>query len=754
MEQNYLNPLISVIIPAYKVARYIDECLESVVAQTHSDFEVIIVVGKSSDNTLKKCREWEERDRRIRVVLQDGKGLGSARNQGIRLAKADLIAFLDGDDWWAPAMLEKMYAKQREKNYSLVICDRINVVYHKNGTVKDSWRLKQAAMEYEASSVRENKWLINDIQISVNDKLYRKSIFYDYDIWQPDCYGEDRAIMHYLIAKCRSIGKVKEPLYFYRADRIGNSVNDPAVYKTTVDCMRHILSLFERDGIYEEFREQLNYIFSIVANTGINMLNRPAVGKDFAREEYIDKIRQFISEHVRQPRVSIVMPSYNVRGYIGKCLESVMSQTIYDIEIIVVDAFSTDGTREYVEKCMERDPRIRLIDDVKGSCGYAYNAGIDAALGEYIGFVETDDYVENDMFETLYTTAKEYDLDFVKSNFFHFIEDENGKEIKRWQKVLPWFFWQFYNQVIDKNQLPELPIYDGQIWTGIYRRTWLKENNIRLNESKGAAFQDHGFLWQAMGRANTGMYLDRFFYHYRKDNAGASMKNTRAMLIDLKELYFIEKQIDSLIEEEPDWGRAFYRKLVGIVHYRLGQYIMVGGSRTREIMECLSGFKALINKGQDRGLFDEQLLDAWDLADWKLMEKSMEGYYDYMEVMANSIKNRLNEIIKKAEKAKEIVVVGQGDNGILLYWILASHGLSGKIVTYADNNPRKMGDELDAFVDSIDIKRATRRHRRALYFLCNRDYATEIYRQLQHEGISKDNIYIYKNAFPGWAVWL
>lgn len=755
--KKFADAKISVIIAAYQVENYIDECLKSVVAQTFKDFEVLIVVGNSRDETLKRCRAWENKDRRMRVILQQGKGLGSARNQGIREAKADLIAFLDADDWWDPTMLEKLYTKQREKDYSLVICDRYNVYFNEDGTFREKEWLKEPAMEYDAESVKEEKSLLTDIEVSVNDKLYKKELFYEFDIWQPDCFGEDRAVIHYLIAKCQSIGKVPEPLYYYRAGRLGNSVGNPAVYKTTAECMEHIWNLFVKDGLEEKFKEQLDYIFMEIARIGMEGLSYPAIGKDFSRRKYKSEIQAFLFEHVstHQPKVSIVMPSYNVGKFIEQCLESVMNQTLPDIEIIVVDKFSTDGTREYIEKCMECDARIKLLDDVKGSCGYAYNAGIDAARGEYIGFVETDDYVEPEMFATLYEEAKKHDLDYVKSNFIHFISDAEGNEISRYQKVLPGHLhWVYEGHIIDKHEMPELPIYDGQIWTGIYRKEYLTENNVRFNESKGPSFQDHGFQWQAIGNAVTGMYLDKYLYHYRKDNAAASMKNPKAMPIDLAELYYIREKIAPIVAEEPDWACAFYRKIVSIMHYRLAQYIMGGGEKNESIMECLAGFKALLEEGERQGFFDDHLLESCDLTDWKLLKASLDGYYSYMEIMAGSVKESLEEILAKAEKAKKIVIAGQGDNGILLYWILANHGLNGKIVTYADNHPREMGDGLGAFVNSISIETAAHRYRGATYFLCNRDWAPTIYRQLVDLRIPKENVCIYKNAFPGWAVGL
>ena len=112
-----------------------------------------------------------------------------------------------------------------------------------------------------------------------------------------------------------------------------------------------------------------------------------------------------------QPKVSVVMPSLNVALYIRECIESVLNQTLKDIEIICVDAGSTDGTLEILKEYADKDPRISIINSDRKSYGYQMNLGMDAAAGEYMGIVETDDIADFDMFETLYNAAKADDLD-------------------------------------------------------------------------------------------------------------------------------------------------------------------------------------------------------------------------------------------------------------------------------------------------------------------------------------------------------
>ena len=92
-------------------------------------------------------------------------------------------------------------------------------------------------------------------------------------------------------------------------------------------------------------------------------------------------------------KVSIIVPTYNVAPYIAECMDSLIDQTLEEIEILCVDAASDDGTREVLEAYASKDSRVKILDDIMHSTGYAKNIGIDAAQGEYIGIVESDDYV-------------------------------------------------------------------------------------------------------------------------------------------------------------------------------------------------------------------------------------------------------------------------------------------------------------------------------------------------------------------------
>ena len=124
------------------------------------------------------------------------------------------------------------------------------------------------------------------------------------------------------------------------------------------------------------------------------------------------------------PSVSIVVPIYNVEKYLKQCLDSIISQTLKDIEIILVNDGSKDGSLKIIKDYAARDNRIKVVDKANTGYGNSMNIGLSKATGKFIGIVESDDYIEPDMFETLYNLAVRDKLDVARSEFFYYTSKE------------------------------------------------------------------------------------------------------------------------------------------------------------------------------------------------------------------------------------------------------------------------------------------------------------------------------------------
>ena len=129
-------------------------------------------------------------------------------------------------------------------------------------------------------------------------------------------------------------------------------------------------------------------------------------------------------------KVSIIIPTYNVEMYLVECMESVVNQTLKDIEIICINDGSTDGSLEILKSYAQKDDRIVLVDKENGGYGIGMNIGLDKATGEYIGIVEPDDFIPLNMYSDLYEKAVENDLDFIKADFYRFKRDSETEDME------------------------------------------------------------------------------------------------------------------------------------------------------------------------------------------------------------------------------------------------------------------------------------------------------------------------------------
>lgn len=256
------------------------------------------------------------------------------------------------------------------------------------------------------------------------------------------------------------------------------------------------------------------------------------------------------------PKVSIVIPTYNVENYLHECMESVVNQTLRDIEIICINDGSTDGSLEILRKYADRDERVILIDKKNEGYGVGMNTGMDIATGEYIGIVEPDDFVPLTMYEDLYNIAKENELDFVKADFYRFTRDERTGKLNLVYNRLD-SSGENYNQVICPFEKPYVTKFIMNTWSGIYRRQFIEEHHIRHNTTPGAAFQDNGFFWQTFMYAKRCMFLDRPYYMNRRDNPNSSVKNKEKVYCMNIEYDFI-RDIFMQKENEKLWDRFKY----------------------------------------------------------------------------------------------------------------------------------------------------------------------------------------------------
>lgn len=249
-------------------------------------------------------------------------------------------------------------------------------------------------------------------------------------------------------------------------------------------------------------------------------------------------------------KVTVIIPVYNVEQYLEECMDSVIRQTLKELEILCINDGSTDHSLEILERYAKEDARIRIISQENGGYGKAMNQGLSAATGEYIGIVEPDDYVPIDMYEALYEKAKDNDLDFVKADFYRFVTAENGNKELFYNHLS--LNTEDYNHVFNPSETPEAIRFIMNTWSGIYKKTFLDAYQIRHQETPGASFQDNGFWFQTFIYAKRAMILDTPYYMNRRDNPNSSVNNREKVYCINQEYDYIK---DILMKDPKLWER-------------------------------------------------------------------------------------------------------------------------------------------------------------------------------------------------------
>ncbi len=257
-------------------------------------------------------------------------------------------------------------------------------------------------------------------------------------------------------------------------------------------------------------------------------------------------------KQLKQAKVSILMPSLNVAEFIRECMDSVMNQTLEDIEIICIDAGSTDGTLEILYEYEKQDQRIHVIVSDKKSYGYQMNLGLDVARGEYIGIVETDDWVEPDMFENLWKAAKQNNVDIVKSNYYwYYTKPEVINKLFENLSKCP------YEKKFSPQDVLQPLAMTPSIWSGIYRHKLIKDNRIRFNETSGASYQDTSFHFMVFTVAQSAYFLNKYCLHYRRDNETSSVNTGGKVYCITDEMHYYEKFLETHPEAKSSHIKQF-----------------------------------------------------------------------------------------------------------------------------------------------------------------------------------------------------
>ena len=557
---------VSIIIPVYNAEKYLGKCLESLLSQTLQEMEIICVDDGSSDGSPEILKRFQERDGRVRILTQENQYAGAARNNGMKEAQGEYLLFLDADDFFENTLLEKVYnqGKKMEADIVLFGAKQYN---DKTGIVSPaSWYFKRDALPRENpfSGKTENTDVFAIVTPAPWTKLFRREFVEKQGLsFQGLQNSNDVYFVLTALALAEKITYVDEELVFYRVGMKGSLQGSKSLHPDCfIEAYAGVYHELQRRGIYERYEEGfMNILLSGCAHnlrtvTDWELRRRicermaepefAEMGLMERREEYFRRKEDFVfvngilnafeweAQHQKRllptepviirkaendigiPRVSVIIPVYNVEKYLRECLDSIVNQTLREIEIICVDDGSTDGSPEILREYGEKDCRITIISQENRGISSARNHGADIASGEYFYFMDGDDILERDALSRLYQLSEEKSLDVLYFDGESFFETEELKEIKK-NYITYYARKGDYSRVMTGPQMLHEMIamdeYRSSLCLQFISSVHYRQENLRFEE--GIIGEDNIFTFQCIMPAHRVYHMKEAFFHRR-----------------------------------------------------------------------------------------------------------------------------------------------------------------------------------------------------------------------------------------------
>lgn len=384
--------MVSIIMPVHNAAPYLNKCINSVLRQTVSDFELLIYDDASTDMTKVLCDAFAQKDDRIKVThVQQKSKIASLRKLGISEAEGEWIAFVDADDYVEPEYIECLLKMTQNDEGVVAVCGYFKEYanesleyadYHEGIYVGDSLEnFKADGMLNDSQNKKADCSPMLWNKLFAADLLKKCASFLDDELE----HGEDSVLAYGAMLTAQKIAITERPLYHYRQ---------------------------RRDSLMRQNKA------NAVIEAELLLKNLKAVIKVAGKEELYPQAEmiyeKIISVPDKNPHVTVLVLCYNEDKYIGRCLRSLQRQTFSDFEVIVVDDGSTDNSAMICDS-YAKDNRFRIVHRKNGNIVAARKSGIEIARGDFITCVDGDDWVEENLIEKLIAAKEQYGAEIVQA---------------------------------------------------------------------------------------------------------------------------------------------------------------------------------------------------------------------------------------------------------------------------------------------------------------------------------------------------
>lgn len=388
------------------------------------------------------------------------------------------------------------------------------------------------------------------------------------------------------------------------------------------------------------------------------------------------------------PKVSVIVPVYNPGKYLYQCLDTITSQTLKNIEIICVDDGSTDGSAEILAQYQQKDDRIRIITQENKGGGPARNAGLEIARGEYLSFLDSDDYFDNDMLKLAVKKADETNAGVVIFNIYT-VDFATGAIMKPTWSLEQDFIPSM--EVFSKDDIPEtiMQLSAGSVWNKLYRRDMIIKENIRFQNIPAA--DDIYFSLMALTLAKRVSVLDKRLMYYRVDNpTGQLSGRTRKPLNQ----YTALKTVKEALEQRNLYNmleRTFINRAAEVIFgsldaMRTGQAFELLYNHTRT--EIFSNFK--FDQKEKEFFYNQSYFERIQ----KIKQyTAVEYLFDHIQYIRNNTLYGWKGYIfpyGRVKKNERIVLYGAGEVGRTFYHQIKTSRWC-RLVLWVDRNYKNLG---------------------------------------------------------------
>lgn len=589
--------LVSIIVPCYKVEQYLPNCIESILHQTYNNWELILVDDGSPDNCGQICDDYAKKNGRIKVVHKQNGGLSSARNAGMQVMTGDYVTFVDSDDFLHKDALHILVEYALKYEAQIVQCN-FTRGYE---TAFPEWKGQEKVSEYDNHTV----FTQFAAKIIVCGKLYKRELLED--ITMPEgIINEDDWTTWKIYYKAKKIVVTNRPLYYYTVNP--NSIMGKAKKKpdTTYYGAYDERIAFFRDKNESELEDvsRLQFCKSLLlsySNKQLTEEQRDEIIRMFRENWKVLKTSAVVPALLRilffgftmcpqlaskaasakrggvKNRVTIIVPCYNVEKYLPNCIESILNQTYKDWELILVDDGSPDHSGVIADNYASLDVRIKVIHKKNAGVAAARNSAIDIATGEFISFLDGDDFLHVDYIKDLLTIANDSSADIVQCDYVR------GKD-----RVFPSYEDKEILREYDSHSVFVADVAKIIVCGKLIKSDILK--TIRIPE--GRYFEDDLVTWRWYYAANKTVVTSKPYYYYTENDNSQMAQHKKKPNLSFIEAY--DERITFFKETENwDMEACGHRQLCKSLLVTYGNSFLTSDQRSLVLSRFRQSWKRL-----------------------------------------------------------------------------------------------------------------------------------------------------------------